>query len=35
MTLLEFPRLVREKLSLSAVEICQFQLPERSAAYRV
>jgi sugar phosphate isomerase/epimerase len=33
MSLLEFPRLVRERLGLDAVEICQFHLPERSDAY--
>jgi sugar phosphate isomerase/epimerase len=32
-SLLEFPRLVRERLALDAVEICQFHLPERSTAY--
>ena len=33
MTLLEFPRQVREQLGIDAVEICQFHLPERTAAY--
>jgi sugar phosphate isomerase/epimerase len=33
MSLLEFPALVREKLGLDAVEICQFHLPERTPAY--
>src|SRR5262245_24596292 len=33
MTLLEFPRQVREQLGVDAVEICQFHLPERSPAY--
>jgi sugar phosphate isomerase/epimerase len=33
MTLLEFPRQVQEQLGLDAVEICQFHIPERTAAY--
>ncbi|MFO7171325.1 MAG: TIM barrel protein, partial [Chloroflexota bacterium] len=33
MTLLEFPGAVREHLGLSAVEICQFHIPERTPAY--
>jgi sugar phosphate isomerase/epimerase len=33
MTLLEFPRAVRERLGLDAVEICQFHIPEQGAAY--
>src|SRR5262245_37721171 len=33
MTLLEFPRQVREQLGIDAVEICQFHLPERTPAY--
>jgi sugar phosphate isomerase/epimerase len=32
-TLLEFPGLVRKKLGLSMVEICQFHIPERTPAY--
>lgn len=33
MTLLEFPAAVRERLGLRAVEICQFQIPERTPEY--
>jgi sugar phosphate isomerase/epimerase len=33
MTLLEFPRVVRERLELNAVEICQFHLPEHGPEY--
>jgi sugar phosphate isomerase/epimerase len=33
MTLLEFPRQVRERLGIDAVEICQFHIPERTPAY--
>jgi len=33
MTLLEFPRAVREHLGLTAVEICQFHIPERTPGY--
>ena len=33
MTLLEFPRAARERLGLRAVEICQFQIPERTPDY--
>jgi sugar phosphate isomerase/epimerase len=33
MTLLEFPRAVRERLGLAAVEICQFHIPERTPDY--
>src|SRR4051794_38294810 len=33
MTLLEFPRAVRERLGLNAVEICYFHLPERDPQY--
>lgn len=33
MELLEFPRAARERLGLGAVEICQFQIPERTPAY--
>ena len=33
MTLLEFPRQVRERLGIDAVEICQFHIPERTSAY--
>jgi sugar phosphate isomerase/epimerase len=33
MTLLEFPRAARERFGLSAVEICQFQIPEHTPDY--
>jgi sugar phosphate isomerase/epimerase len=33
MTLLEFPRQVREGLGIDGVEICQFHIPERTPAY--
>ncbi|HEU5102454.1 MAG TPA: TIM barrel protein, partial [Roseiflexaceae bacterium] len=33
MSLLEFPRAARERLGLRAVEICQFQIPERTPEY--
>lgn len=33
MTLLEFPRAVREQLGLTAVEICQFHIPEQTPHY--
>jgi sugar phosphate isomerase/epimerase len=33
MTLLEFPRAVKEHLGLGAVEICQFHMPKRSASF--
>lgn len=33
MSLLEFPRAARERVGLQAVEICQFQIPQRTPEY--
>ncbi len=33
MTLLEFPKAVKERLGMDAVEICQFHIPDRSPDY--